>query len=56
MKATGIVRRFDDWGRIIIPKEIRRCAGIKDGEAMEIFYDKHGTVTLKKYVTENEDN
>ena len=38
MKATGIVRRVDDLGRIVIPKEIRRTARIKEGDPMEIFY------------------
>lgn len=54
MRATGIIRRVDDLGRIIIPKEIRRLAGISDGTPMEIFYDRDGTVVLKKYITESE--
>lgn len=39
MKATGIVRRIDDLGRVVIPKEIRRNANIKEGDALEIFVD-----------------
>lgn len=39
MKATGIIRRIDDLGRVVIPKEIRRTAGIKEGDPLEIFFD-----------------
>ena len=67
MKATGIIRRVDDLGRIVIPKEIRRSMGIKEGEAMEIFlednkvcfekYDKTTTESwrkeIRKYVEKN---
>lgn len=49
MKATGIVRRIDDLGRIVIPKEIRRTLKIKEGTPMEIFTDKQGEIILKKY-------
>ena len=49
MKATGIIRRVDDLGRVVIPKEIRRTLGIKDGEAMEIFTDRDGSVIFLKY-------
>ncbi|MFI3170757.1 MAG: stage V sporulation T C-terminal domain-containing protein [Eubacteriales bacterium] len=49
MKATGIVRRIDNLGRIVIPKEIRRTLRIKEGEALEIFTDREGEVILKKY-------
>ena len=49
MKATGVVRRIDDWGRIVIPKEIRRTLRIKEGDPLEIFTDKEGEVILKKY-------
>ena len=42
MRATGIIRRVDDLGRVVIPKEIRRTLGIKEGEAMEIFTEKDG--------------
>lgn len=49
MKATGIVRRIDDLGRIVIPIEIRRDMHIRDGDPLEIFVDKNGEVILKKY-------
>lgn len=49
MKATGIVRRIDDLGRVVIPKEIRRTLRLRDGDPMEIFTDRDGTVILKKY-------
>ncbi|NLN19789.1 MAG: stage V sporulation protein T [Firmicutes bacterium] len=49
MKATGIVRRIDDLGRIVIPKEIRRTMRIKERDALEIFTDRDGEVILKKY-------
>ena len=49
MKATGIVRRVDDLGRIVIPKEIRRTLGIREGEAMEIYTDSDGSVIYRKY-------
>lgn len=49
MKATGIIRRVDDLGRVVIPKEIRRTLGIKEGEPMEIFTEKDGQVIFKKY-------
>lgn len=49
MKATGIVRRIDDLGRIVIPKEIRRTMRIKEGDPLEIFVDREGEVILKKY-------
>ena len=42
MKATGMVRRVDDWGRVIIPNEIRRSIGIREGEPMEIFTSDEG--------------
>ena len=48
MKATGIVRRIDDLGRIVIPKEIRRVLRIREGDPIEIYTDENG-VTLKKY-------
>lgn len=51
MKATGIVRRVDDWGRIVIPKEIRRQLGISDGTPMELFTDKE-SIVFKKYTFE----
>lgn len=49
MKATGVVRRIDDLGRIVIPKEIRRTLHIKEGDPLEIFTDKEGEIILKKY-------
>ena len=49
MKATGVVRRIDDLGRVVIPKEIRRTLRIKEGDPLEIFTDKEGEVILKKY-------
>lgn len=49
MKATGIVRRIDDLGRIVIPKEIRRTLRIREGDPLEIFVDREGEVILKKY-------
>lgn len=49
MKATGIVRRIDDLGRVVIPKEIRRTLRIREGDPMEIFTDREGEVILKKY-------
>ena len=52
MKATGIVRRIDDLGRIVIPKEIRRTLRIKEGDPLEIFTDREGEVILKKYSPE----
>ena len=49
MKATGIVRRIDDLGRIVIPKEIRRTLRIRDGDPLEIYTEKDGEVIFKKY-------
>ena len=49
MKATGVVRRIDDLGRVVIPKEIRKTLHIKEGDPLEIFTDKNGEVILKKY-------
>ena len=49
MKATGIVRRIDDLGRVVIPKEIRRTVGIREGDPLEIFLDEDGAVMFKKY-------
>ena len=47
MKATGIVRRIDDLGRVVIPKEIRRTLRIREGDPLEIFADREGEVILK---------
>lgn len=49
MKATGIVRRIDDLGRVVIPKEIRRTLRINVGAPLEIFTDREGEIVLKKY-------
>lgn len=49
MKATGIVRRIDDLGRVVIPKEIRRTQMIRVGDPLEIFVNEHGEVIFKKY-------
>ena len=48
LKATGVVRRIDDLGRVVIPKEIRKTLRIKEGDPLEIFTDKEGEVILKK--------
>ena len=49
MKATGIVRRIDDLGRVVIPKEIRRTMRIREGDPLEIFTDREGELIFKKY-------
>ena len=49
MKATGIVRRIDDLGRVVIPKEIRRTLRIREGDPLEIYTDREGEVIFKKY-------
>ena len=49
MKATGIVRRIDDLGRVVIPKEIRRTMRIREGDPLEIFVSNEGEVIFKKY-------
>ena len=48
MKATGIVRRIDDLGRIVVPKEIRRTLRIREGDALEIFTDREGEIILNR--------
>ena len=50
MKATGIVRRVDDLGRVVIPKEIRRTLRIREGDPLELFTTRDGEVVFKKYV------
>ena len=50
MKATGIVRRIDDLGRVVVPKEIRRTLRIKESDPLEIFTDRDGKIILKKYI------
>ena len=49
MKATGIVRRVDDLGRIVIPKEIRRTLRIREGDPLEIYTEKDGGAIFRKY-------
>lgn len=49
MKATGIIRRIDDLGRIVIPKEIRRNMNIREGDPMEIYLDGNNRVVFEKY-------
>ncbi len=49
MKATGIVRKIDDLGRVVIPKEIRKTLRIREGDPLEIFTDTEGEIILKKY-------
>lgn len=51
MKATGIIRRVDDLGRVVIPKDIRRTIGIHEGEPLEIFIEGGDTVCFRKYKT-----
>ena len=47
MKATGIVRRIDDLGRVVIPKEIRRTLRLREGTPLEIFIDREGEIILR---------
>lgn len=49
MKSTGIIRRIDDLGRIVIPKEIRRISKIEEGEPLEIFTERDGSIIIKPY-------
>ena len=49
MKATGIVRRIDDLGRVVVPKEIRRTLRIREGDPLEIYTDREGGIVLRKY-------
>src|SRR5690625_4657794 len=49
MRATGIVRRIDELGRVVIPKEIRRTLRIREGDPLEIFTEREGNIILKKY-------
>lgn len=51
MKATGIIRRIDDLGRVVIPREIRRSIGIREGEPFEIFIEGKDTICFRKYGT-----
>ncbi|MBQ5831853.1 MAG: stage V sporulation protein T [Selenomonadales bacterium] len=54
MKATGIVRRIDDLGRVVVPKEIRRTLRIREGDPLEIYVEQGGEIILKKYSPVNE--
>lgn len=56
MRATGIVRRIDDLGRVVIPKEIRRQMRIKEGDPLEIFTTREGMVCFQKYTPYNEED
>ena len=53
MKATGIIRRIDDLGRVVIPREIRKTMNIREGEPLEIYTDRDGCVIFKKYQNDN---
>ena len=55
MKATGIVRCIDDFGRVVIPKEIRRTLNIRDGDPLEVFVGENGSVVFQKYEIPAED-
>ena len=54
MKATGVVRRIDDLGRIVLPKELRRTMRIKEGESLEIYTEGDNSIVLKKYSPVNQ--
>ncbi len=54
MKATGVIRKIDELGRLVIPKEIRTTMKIREGDPMEIFIDRDGVIILKKYSTVGE--
>lgn len=56
MRATGIIRRIDDLGRVVIPKEIRRSMGIREGDPLEIYTDRDGAIIFKKYAPNNTDD
>ena len=56
MKATGIVRRIDDLGRVVVPKEIRRILRIREGDPLEIYTGNAGEIVLKKYSPINDMN
>lgn len=55
MKATGIVRKIDDLGRVVIPKEIRKNLRIREGDSLEIYIESSGDIVLKKYKHIDED-
>lgn len=52
MKATGIVRRLDDLGRIVIPKEIRRSMGVREGDPFELYLEENGGLVIMPYHSE----
>lgn len=56
MKTTGILRRIDDIGRVLIPKEVRRNLRLKEGDVFEIYVGKKGEIILKKYISDNTDD
>jgi len=56
LAATGIIRRIDDLGRVIIPKEIRRQMKVGEGDPLEVFVTEDGGAYLKKYESKEEDN
>ena len=56
MKATGIIRRIDDLGRVVIPKEVRRTLRIKEGDPFEIFLTEDGGVVFQPYIPSIKDN
>ena len=55
MKATGIVRRMDDLGRVVIPKEIRRTMGLREGDPLELYVSEEGELVLRSYHSEASD-
>lgn len=56
MKATGIIRRIDDLGRVVIPKEIRRNLCLKEGDILEVYVEKEGEIIFKKYIPDDTDD
>lgn len=55
MKATGIIRRIDDLGRVVIPKEIRRTMGLREGDPLELYVGEEGELILRSYHSEASD-
>ena len=55
MNSTGLVRRIDDLGRVVIPRTVRMALGINEGDPLEIFINEDGSVTFKRYPIEDED-
>lgn len=56
MKATGTIRRIDDLGRIVIPKEIRRNLCLKEGDILEVYIGEEDEIICKKYIPDNTDD